>query len=141
MNYIGSKFSILNFIDDTVKKFCKLDKEDITFCDIFSGTGAVGKHFKKKGYNIISNDIEVYSYITAKHFIGNNGSLEFAGLRDRGIVDVFAYLNELEGQAGFIYNNYTYQRNIDLLYNYNELYNYFKDWRHGSNKLSISFLK
>lgn len=40
---------------------------------------------------------------------------------------------------GFIYNNYTYQRNIDLLYNYNELYNYFKDWRHGSNKLSISF--
>lgn len=40
---------------------------------------------------------------------------------------------------GFIYNNYTYQRNIDLLYKYNELYNYFKDWRHGSNKLSISF--
>lgn len=107
MNYIGSKFSILNFIDDTVKKFCKFDKEDITFCDIFSGTGAVGKHFKKKGYNIISNDIEVYSYITAMHFIGNNGSLEFARLHDRGIGDVFAYLNELEGQEGFIYNNYS----------------------------------
>lgn len=40
---------------------------------------------------------------------------------------------------GFIYNNYTYKRNINLFYNYNELYNYFKDWRHGSNKLSISF--
>lgn len=40
---------------------------------------------------------------------------------------------------GFIYNNYTYKRNIDLLYNYNELYNYFKDWRHGSSVLSISF--
>lgn len=40
---------------------------------------------------------------------------------------------------GFIYNNYTYKRNIDLLYNYNELYNYFKDWRHGTNILSISF--
>ena len=40
---------------------------------------------------------------------------------------------------GFIYNNYTYKRNINLFYNYNELYNYFKDWQFGSNKLSISF--
>lgn len=107
MNYIGSKFSILNFIDDTVKKFCKLDKEDIIFCDIFSGTGAVGKHFKKKGYNIISNDIEVYSYITAKHFIENNNIIEFNKLKEIGINDVFKYLNELEGEEGFIYNNYS----------------------------------
>lgn len=40
---------------------------------------------------------------------------------------------------GFIYNNYTYKRNVNLINYYNELYNYFKDWRHGSNKLSISF--
>ena len=107
MNYIGSKFSILNFIDDTVKKFCKFDKYDITFCDIFSGTGAVGKYFKMKGYNIISNDIEVYSYITAKHFIENNNIIEFNKLKEIGINDVFKYLNELEGEEGFIYNNYS----------------------------------
>lgn len=40
---------------------------------------------------------------------------------------------------GFIYNNYTYKRNVNLINYYNELYNYFKDWRVGSNKLSIDF--
>lgn len=42
---------------------------------------------------------------------------------------------------GFIYNNYTYKRNVNLINYYNELYNYFKDWRVGSNKLSIDFSK
>lgn len=40
---------------------------------------------------------------------------------------------------GFIYNNYTYKRNVNLINYYNELYNYFKDWRIGSNTLSINF--
>ena len=40
---------------------------------------------------------------------------------------------------GFIYNNYTYKRNVNLINYYNELYNYFKDWRFGSNTLSIDF--
>lgn len=40
---------------------------------------------------------------------------------------------------GFIYNNYTYKRNVNLINYYNELYNYFKDWRVGSKKLSIDF--
>lgn len=40
---------------------------------------------------------------------------------------------------GFIYNNYTYKRNVNLINYYNELYNYFKDWRIGSNTLSIDF--
>lgn len=42
---------------------------------------------------------------------------------------------------GFIYNNYTYKRNVNLINYYNELYNYFKDWQFGSNKLSIDFSK
>lgn len=42
---------------------------------------------------------------------------------------------------GFIYNNYTYKRNVNLINYYNELYNYFKDWQVGSNVLSIDFSK
>lgn len=42
---------------------------------------------------------------------------------------------------GFIYNNYTYKRNVNLINYYNELYNYFKDWQFGSKKLSIDFSK
>lgn len=107
MNYIGSKFSILNFIDETIKDFVKVENKKIIFCDIFSGTASVGKYFKKKGYNIISNDIEYYSFITAKHFIENNHTINFNKLKETGIDDVFEYLNNLEGKKGFIYNNYS----------------------------------
>ena len=48
MNYIGSKFSILSYIDEVVEDFTKLGK-NVIFCDIFSGTGVVSKYFKEKG--------------------------------------------------------------------------------------------
>lgn len=107
MNYIGSKFSILDFIDETINDFVKPKNNNIVLCDIFSGTGTVGKYFKKKGYTIISNDIEYYSYITAKHFIENNEELSFSKLKKNGIENVFDYLNNIEGKEGFIYNNYS----------------------------------
>ncbi len=107
MNYIGSKFSILNFIDETINDFVKPKNNNIVLCDIFSGTGVVGKYFKKKGYTIISNDIEYYSYITAKHFIENNKELTFSKLKKNNIDNVFEYLNDIDGKKGFIYNNYS----------------------------------
>ena len=106
MNYIGSKFSILDYIDETIIDFAKPKDNNLTLCDIFSGTGTVGKYFKKKGYNIISNDIQFYSYITAKHFIENNEELTFEKLKNENI-EPFDYLNKLEGTKGFIYNNYS----------------------------------
>ena len=107
MNYIGSKFSILDFIDKTFNDFVQQKNDNIIFCDIFSGTASVGKFFKKKGYNIISNDIETYSFITAKHFIENNQKLNFKKLIVDKITDPFEYLNNLPGKKGFIYNNYS----------------------------------
>ena len=53
MNYIGSKFSILSYIDEVVEDFTKLGKK-VIFCDIFSGTGVVSKYFKEKGKICIS---------------------------------------------------------------------------------------
>ena len=105
MNYIGSKFSILKYIDDTVNDFVK-PKDNMIFCDIFSGTSSVGKYFKKKGYNIISNDLQYYAYIIAKHFIENNDKIEFLKLKEHQI-EPFDFLNNLEGVNGFIYNNYS----------------------------------
>lgn len=108
MNYIGSKLSILNYIDETIQDFTGIqDNNNITFCDIFAGTSSVGKYFKNKGYNIISNDIQYYSYINAKHYIGNNKNIEFKNIKQNGIYNVFEYLNKLEDQKGFIYRNYT----------------------------------
>ena len=66
LNYIGSKKSLLSFIDYVLKKVNnKFEKtNNIKFLDGFAGSGIVGKHFNKKyGYNVFSNDMEDYSYI------------------------------------------------------------------------------
>lgn len=115
MNYIGSKLSLLNFLEESIDKV--VDKECDTFCDLFAGTGIVGSHFKKKGYKIIANDIQYYSYVLNRHYIGNHKELKFTKLikeipelkkvavKDRNKF-VCNFLSESKGVKGFIYKNY-----------------------------------
>ena len=105
MNYIGSKFSILSYIDEVIEDFVE-PKKNIIFCDIFAGTGVVSKYFKEKGYNIIANDIQYFSYVTLKGLIENSDELKFEKLLKRHI-DPFVCLNGLNGKKGFIYKNYS----------------------------------
>ena len=74
MNYIGSKLSLLEFIEEVILKEVE-KKENLILCDIFSGTGVVGNYFKEKGYSVISNDIQYFSYVLAKAMIENNGEI------------------------------------------------------------------
>lgn len=115
MNYIGSKLSLLEFLEESINKI--VDKDCSTFCDLFAGTGIVGRYFKKKGYTITSNDIQYYSYVLNRHYIGNHKELGFIELleelpelsnikiEDR-MIYVCNYLTELDGVEGFIYRNY-----------------------------------
>lgn len=115
MNYIGSKLSLLEFLEELISKVVKKDCN--VFCDLFAGTGAVGVYFKRKGYKVISNDIQYYSYVLNRHYIKNHRPLEFkrlfgiidsleeANISDRSAL-VINYLNNLKGQKGFIFNNY-----------------------------------
>ncbi|MBP5457652.1 MAG: Dam family site-specific DNA-(adenine-N6)-methyltransferase [Paludibacteraceae bacterium] len=63
MRYIGSKLRLINFIRETVEKHCGNDLHDKVFCDIFAGTGAVGRSFSPLVKKVIANDLEKYSYI------------------------------------------------------------------------------
>jgi len=115
MNYIGSKLSLLEFLEESINKV--VDKNCDTFCDLFAGTGIVGSYFKKKGYKIIANDIQYYSYVLNRHYIGNHKELSFSKLtkeisklknieiknRKKFVCD---YLSNLKGVKGFIYKNY-----------------------------------
>jgi adenine-specific DNA-methyltransferase len=115
MNYIGSKLSLLDFLEESINKV--VDKNCSTFCDLFAGTGIVGRHFKKKGFKIIANDIQYYSYVLNRHYVGNHKVLKFSKLIEE-ITDlknvkleerkdfVCEYLSNLKGLKGFIYNNY-----------------------------------
>lgn len=109
MNYIGSKFSLLEFLKESIKDTLLKNNEkrspnEMVFADLFAGTGCVGGYFKSLGYSIIANDIQYYSYVVTKHMIENNGNLD----KERMSL-LISELNNIEGIKGFIYNNYTYE--------------------------------
>lgn len=68
-------------------------------CDLFAGTGIVGRRFKTSVKTVIANDVEYYSYILLRNYIGNSQKLKFE--------DFLAYLNNLQGTKGFISENYS----------------------------------
>lgn len=63
MNYIGSKFKLCQtFIPETIKLVCGKDLSKKVFCDLFAGTGIVGRTFKtltKKVFQIIQSTIVI----------------------------------------------------------------------------------
>lgn len=119
MNYIGSKLSLLDFLYESINSV--IDKNCSTFCDLFAGTGIVGRHFKSKNFSIIANDIQYYSYVLNKHYIENHKYLDFNGLNEEieelkeadikeKYLIVCQYLNNIDYNnfiEGFIYNNYS----------------------------------
>ncbi len=113
MNYIGSKYSLIDFLQQSIDKTLELCGEDrkpseMVFADLFAGTGVVSGSFKKRGYSIIANDIQYYSYVMTKHMIENNGNLDKK--RCKELIDE---LNSLDGIEGFIYKNYSYEGTAD----------------------------
>lgn len=96
MNYIGSKYSLMDFLKETITSVVGTDTNK-TFADLFAGTGVVGKTFKEKGYRVISNDIQTYSYVLNKHLIENTPPLE---------LEQIEAIKQLQGVEGFIYKNY-----------------------------------
>ena len=70
MNYIGSKYSLLSFITNTITNVVGGDLSDKVFCDIFAGTGIVGRTFKPMVKKVISNDLEYYSYVLNRNYLG-----------------------------------------------------------------------
>ena len=118
MNYIGSKYSLLPFLDECISRVAGDYTQPTVLCDLFAGTGAVGKYFKKKGFQIIANDLQYYSYVLNRQYIANHTILYFKGLEDiipmiknamfdemRAII-VCQYLDNLKPLKGFIYNQY-----------------------------------
>lgn len=98
MNYIGSKYSLLDFLQSVIDDVTGLKPSDgYVFADLFAGTGVVGATYKERGCSVIANDIQYYSYVLNKHYLENCPSM------DPSLLD---HLNSLEGVDGFVYKNY-----------------------------------
>ncbi|MDH8701485.1 adenine-specific DNA-methyltransferase [Dysgonomonadaceae bacterium PH5-43] len=99
MNYIGSKHKLSNFIKQSVYSVVGMDLSDKVFCDLFAGTGIVGRNFKTEVKQIISNDIEYYSFVLNKNYIENHKEFEYQYLIEE--------LNSLDGVDGFVFEEYS----------------------------------
>lgn len=103
MRYIGSKLNLLPQLDAAISE--RKTKGGV-LCDLFSGTGVVGKYFKSR-FPIISNDLLHFSYILQYASIELNEEPNFKNLI-REVGDPFEYLNAIDplkfkfGQEAFV---------------------------------------
>ncbi len=80
--YIGNKRALLPFLSNVFDTFPLGNKT--VFTDPFSGSGAVSRLGKMKGFEVHSNDWEYYSYIVNSCYIGINQNETYDLFKDRG---------------------------------------------------------
>lgn len=99
MNYIGSKYKLSSWIEQEIINSVG-DVKNKIFCDLFAGTGIIGRIFKKRVKRVIANDIEFYSFVLIRNYIKNHTDL-------KSKLEAIEYLNNLPlREDGFIFNNY-----------------------------------
>ncbi len=108
MNYIGSKNKLSDFIRQTVYDVVDKDLSNKIFCDLFAGTGIVGRNFKAETRKVISNDFEFYSYALNRNYIGNHQKFDYENLIEE--------LNSIDGKSGFISEEYSENGRSKRLY-------------------------
>ncbi|MDD3720907.1 MAG: DNA adenine methylase [Lutibacter sp.] len=108
MNYIGSKHRLSSFLKDAIINTVGSDLSNLVFCDLFAGTGSIGRTFKPLVKQVIANDVEFYSYVLNRNYIGNHQSLMFE--------EHLNFLNNLKESEGFVFHNYSENGNEGRLY-------------------------
>lgn len=108
MNYIGSKYKLSAFIKSSIYSVVGNQLSDKVFCDLFAGTGIVGRNFKQEVKQIIANDLEYYSFVLNKNYIGNHQRIDYQKYIDE--------LNSISGVKGFIFDEYSENGKAKRLY-------------------------
>ena len=62
LNYLGSKHTLSNKILSCIQEQIP-DLSSKSFCDLFAGSGIIGEKMQEHTSKIVSNDLELYSYI------------------------------------------------------------------------------
>lgn len=88
--YLGSKYKLLDFIDETIKNNCG---EYNSVFDVFGGTGVVSNYFLEKGKKIYINDILKSNYCIYRAFLGNE---KFSENKIKKIIDEYNKISDLE---------------------------------------------
>lgn len=119
IRFIGHKKKlrpqILQVISETVPA------EVDTIGDLFAGTATISAGLKEAGYHVVANDLLTQSQVAARALLCNDPEPGFQELRvaddnvsatsdmflqRSGYTQVLSYLNQLDGEEGFFYQNY-----------------------------------
>lgn len=76
ITYLGNKRSLLSMIGAGLTEIEK-EQPINSIIDIFSGSGVVSRFFKTKGYHVIANDQEQYSYIINSCYLANPEEFDY----------------------------------------------------------------
>ena len=98
LNYIGCKHTLFNTLISVFKQNIP-DMKNLTFLDLFAGTGTVGFNIQEYTKTCDANDLELYSYIINFALLKCNYSEELSELIKK--------CNELVMKEGLIYNNFS----------------------------------
>lgn len=109
MNYIGSKYSLLPFLETSFREAISEPLDGLVLCDLFAGTGAVGSFFKDKTRKVIANDWEYYSYVLNRNYIGNDSDIGAQKYID-------ALNNPTALSPGFVFEHYSESGSAGRLY-------------------------
>jgi len=102
MEYIGSKKKLIDNIDSLLDS---IDDSISEACDLFAGTGTVSRLLKSKGYNVVCNDVQYYSFVQLKAIVEFDEIPNFSNYN--GLDNYIIVLNELQGKEGFFFSNYS----------------------------------
>lgn len=119
MRYIGSKTRLLPYINKIFSEY--IQETNLRIGDVFCGLGSVSLLFKEKGHTVVANDNLMFCYIFAVSLLKVNSDPLFQGLFQEKIVSrdpgtnklmtpyekVLHYLNNIQGESGFIYREYS----------------------------------
>jgi adenine-specific DNA-methyltransferase len=117
MRYIGSKLNLLPQLDAAINE---RQPKGGTFCDIFSGTGAVGRYFKNR-FPVVSNDLLYFSHVLQYAGIQLNQEPDFE-LLEKEVGEPFHYLNTLNIEkfnfksAPFVANSFSPYQSGERMY-------------------------
>ena len=103
LNYIGCKYRLLHHIHKIIEENIEI-KDNLTFCDLFAGTGTVGKSmYDKYNWKIVANDIELYSYMLNKANLCLNITENILKFHEK----ILLRLKNKDYKEGIIYQQYT----------------------------------
>lgn len=115
LNYIGSKFQLLEWIHQNIQEKTGWESfSDKRIADVFAGTGIVSHYFRTLGANVITNDVELYSYTITYAMTCSIYNENIKSILDD--IEVKLSNREYLNEVGYVTEKYSPHENNERMY-------------------------